>query len=529
MTGPVELLNHAADSWWLYMASAACQSALVGLLLLAIVYLARKWSSTLKYWILVIALAKFAFPTLLPSPTGLFTWLGPVAHLDARTADSTTEETQIDGRTFGDPTLAARVNAEKTLDNLARASRAESKAQLSVEAGVWKVEWRAWLLLIYVGGLLVLAWRVLREMLLLRRFARHSQEIVGGELHDCLKTIGSQFHMNRLPRLMHSADVTSPVAFGAFRPTIVIPTRMIDRFHRRDFEIVLAHEMAHVCRGDIWLNWLQVVVCAAWWFHPVAWVISRALSKVREDCCDDLILAWNVADRTRYCDTLLRVARDMKDAVFVGAAVGMTERFHPLSKRLTRILKGAVPPSGTVSAAGWAVLLVGAMVLLPGSRYGDVEAGPETASDQRPTLAGANSAALDENTFSSEAKADSHEATMNSKPREPIESPSAKGAASASVAAAGGATFQMDSGSGKTAVKPGHRLFVVSADGTKSVQLDEEGSNAARSLDASRGTPAAQASGPQICIYAPPDDRDEPSRTPAFSPADSKGSTSSSD
>jgi len=528
MTGPVELLNHAADSWWLYMASAACQSALVGLLLLAIVYLARKWSSALKYWILVIALAKFAFPTLLPSPTGLFTWLGPVAHVDARTADSTTEETQTDGRALGDPTLATRVNAERTLDDLTRASRAESEGKLSVEAGAWKVEWRAWLLLIYAGGLLVLAWRVFREMLLLRRLARHSQEIVGGELHDCLKTIGSQFHMNRLPRLLHSPDVGSPVAFGAFRPTIVIPTRMIDRFHRQDFEIVLAHEMAHVCRGDIWLNWLQVVVCAAWWFHPVAWVISRALSKVREDCCDDLILAWNVADRTRYCDTLLRVARDMKDAVFVGAAVGMTERFHPLSKRLTRILKRAVPPSSSVSAAGWVVLLVGAVVLLPGSRYGDVVAGPETASDQRPALAGANSVALDENTLSSEAGAGSYEATMNSKPREPMESLSAEGTASASTAA-GAAPFQMDSASGKTAVKPGDRVYVVSADGTKSVRLDGEGSSAAWSLDGNRGTPTVDASGPQICIYAPPDDRDEPSRTPDFSPTDSKGSMSSSD
>src|SRR5207244_4845390 len=45
---------------------------------LAMVALGRRWPSPLRYWLLVLALAKFAMPPLLALPTGFFSHIGPV-------------------------------------------------------------------------------------------------------------------------------------------------------------------------------------------------------------------------------------------------------------------------------------------------------------------------------------------------------------------------------------------------------------------------------------------------------------------
>ena len=68
----VDLLNRAGEIWWPYVLHATWQTSLVGLLLLAIVRLGRRWPSPLRYWLLVLALAKFAFPPMFAAPTGVF-------------------------------------------------------------------------------------------------------------------------------------------------------------------------------------------------------------------------------------------------------------------------------------------------------------------------------------------------------------------------------------------------------------------------------------------------------------------------
>ena len=76
----VEEINRFADEWWFWTLHAAWQSALVGCVILAVVACARRWPAPVRYWLLVIALIKFAVPPLwsarpdysavLPSPTG---------------------------------------------------------------------------------------------------------------------------------------------------------------------------------------------------------------------------------------------------------------------------------------------------------------------------------------------------------------------------------------------------------------------------------------------------------------------------
>jgi hypothetical protein len=66
----VPAINRAADAWSNYVWHALWQAAVVGLAILAIVFIARRWPSPLRYGLLLVALIKFAAPPFLSLPTG---------------------------------------------------------------------------------------------------------------------------------------------------------------------------------------------------------------------------------------------------------------------------------------------------------------------------------------------------------------------------------------------------------------------------------------------------------------------------
>jgi hypothetical protein len=78
MNAMIVSLNSAAEIWWQRTVSVSWQAAIVGLLLLALVWFGRRWSSQVHYALLLVALIKFAVPPLWSSPTGLLSQIGPV-------------------------------------------------------------------------------------------------------------------------------------------------------------------------------------------------------------------------------------------------------------------------------------------------------------------------------------------------------------------------------------------------------------------------------------------------------------------
>ncbi len=54
---------------------------------------------------------------------------------------------------------------------------------------------------------------------------------------------------------------------------------------------ILSHELAHIRRYDPVINFLQRIVEAFLFFHPITWWISHRVRLEREHCCDDIAAA----------------------------------------------------------------------------------------------------------------------------------------------------------------------------------------------------------------------------------------------
>ncbi|MFN0052209.1 MAG: M56 family metallopeptidase, partial [Planctomycetales bacterium] len=75
----------------------------------------------------------------------------------------------------------------------------------------------------------------------------------------------------------------APLVWHAGRtPRIVLPGEWVSRWTDEQIELVLAHEIAHVKRGDHWIRWFTLLVLAAYWWHPIAWLAVRRLRVAEE-------------------------------------------------------------------------------------------------------------------------------------------------------------------------------------------------------------------------------------------------------
>lgn len=71
---------------------------------------------------------------------------------------------------------------------------------------------------------------------------------------------------------------------------------------------MLAHELAHFKRGDLFWNWLPVVTQGLFFFHPLVWLAGREWRRLHEICSDRLAIEITQAGRADYGKVLLKAA-----------------------------------------------------------------------------------------------------------------------------------------------------------------------------------------------------------------------------
>jgi beta-lactamase regulating signal transducer with metallopeptidase domain len=155
---------------------------------------------------------------------------------------------------------------------------------------------------------------------------------------------------------------TMPMTWGFWRPVVLVPEGA-GAWPESRLRTVLLHELAHVARYDCLTQTVAGVVCAIYWFNPLAWMAASRLVTERERACDDAVLAAG-ADGPDYAEQLLDVARAMRPhGVLTWASVSMARRSQ-LEGRLLAILDPDLPRRVPTRATA-AVFAMFLIVLVP--------------------------------------------------------------------------------------------------------------------------------------------------------------------
>ncbi len=110
--------------------------------------------------------------------------------------------------------------------------------------------------------------------------------------------------------------------------------------------------------------WVQWGFVAIWWFHPLAWILNRTILRLREQCCDDLVIIEKLATREAYGAALVRAVEwcSTRMRLLDYAAPQM----YSLKDRIVSLIDPRTKRAARLSLWNWATLGLIGIVILPG-------------------------------------------------------------------------------------------------------------------------------------------------------------------
>ena len=151
-------------------------------------------------------------------------------------------------------------------------------------------------LLILVVGLARLAW-----------IASRAQPVVRGPWTELARSTSARYSLRRPILLLQSDHPTMLVTWGLIRPRVILP-RSAHEWTEDRARVVIAHELAHILRGDWAIQMAAEILRSIYWFNPLVWIACRGLRQDSERACDDAVLNLGI-EPTEYAAHLLDLAR----------------------------------------------------------------------------------------------------------------------------------------------------------------------------------------------------------------------------
>jgi bla regulator protein BlaR1 len=255
--------------------------------------LAKGWSAESRYWVWVLALVAIAvLPLLVFVPR-------PQFDVEPLTVPGFLPSEPVSSQPIETPAAAPSVNAvEKASD------------------------------FIPLAWLAIVAWRLLRLAFAantLRRWRLNAHLIFAERGYEVLE----------------SADVTTPLAMGIWRPCILLPRGLASRLERQQLRSILLHELAHIQRGDVRLGFVQRLIEAVYFYNPVVHWVARQIEREREASCDDRAIRATGTAAPDYAECLVDVSRHLVTGRAASAsllAVGAFRSASELRHRVRRLL-----------------------------------------------------------------------------------------------------------------------------------------------------------------------------------------------
>lgn len=217
----------------------------------------------------------------------------------------------------------------------------ELDAEASPVSSAWVERLRSWLPTFVVAWLLGVCYFSLRLAWSWRRVQqlRHSHtRRPSTELTSLLDQLARHLAIARGIDLFESTLVEVPTVIGWLRPVILLPVSATTGLSTAQLEAILAHELAHIRRGDYVVNVAQSVMETLLFYHPAVWWVSRRIRAERENCCDDLASAV-CGNPVAYAQALVR----MEELRSPPSQVALTARGGDLLDRVKRLVVSREP------------------------------------------------------------------------------------------------------------------------------------------------------------------------------------------
>jgi beta-lactamase regulating signal transducer with metallopeptidase domain len=372
MNSLITFLNTTGKSFVDFAGPMLIQSSLLIIVLFALdLLLRKKVRAVFRYCIWMLILVKLVLPTTLSSPTSLGYWFAD------KVPDIITQKPSIPEHI---PPVLPHIEpaAENTLPLTTVAASPPSGTTDVPVANIpteyiaapsppttASLSWHGFAFLGWLAAVIAMALLLIQRMFFVKGLlgqSKNPNDSMLNTFEQCRKKMKTHSRVT----LKLSPITASPSVCGLFRPTILIPHNLPSKLNTEDLKSILLHELAHIKRGDLWINLAQALLQIAYFYNPLLWVANAIIRRIREQAVDEMVLVAMGARAENYPQTLLNISRlTFSRPALSLRLIGVVESKKALTSRIKHILSRPFPKSAKLGFVGLITIIIAAAVLLP--------------------------------------------------------------------------------------------------------------------------------------------------------------------
>ena len=369
MNATLEQINSAGLRFIEFAPPMLIQSSvLILILLLTDFALRKKVRAVFRYWIWMLVLVKLVLPTSLSTPVSLGYFFGDqLAYVDR--TETTTELAEIApaivSPMIDHPPIEVGSDTSAIVPMTPTIEPAVTKPTNPPVVPVTPLSWQGIVFLLWLVVVMAMGLLLLQRANFVRGLVAQSKE-ANGAMNDTLVHCCERMGVKRKIRLKVSANAVSPAVCGLFRPVILVPQNLTSSLNPSQLRAVLLHELAHIRRGDLWVNLAQTVLQIVYFYNPLLWLANCVIRRVREQAVDEMVLVAMGEKAQQYPQTLVNVAKlAFKRPALSLRLIGVVESKNALAGRIKHILNRPMPKKAKLGILGLLIIIITAAILLP--------------------------------------------------------------------------------------------------------------------------------------------------------------------
>nr|WP_081890236.1 M56 family metallopeptidase [Paenibacillus tyrfis] len=344
---------------------------LVGLVLLVKIIARNKLSPRWHYMLWLVIMARLLLPWAPESSFSVYNLLS-YGQEALRTSDAPSPR----------PPEASTVHQEVSNTAAVKTASVETKQEPPVQTAepvekqpsasfsLYKLAFVVWLLGAVCLGILTVA----ANRRVYARLAKQSIITDPGivELFEqCRKTMAIR---QSIP-LITAGPISSPAVLGFMRPRIVLSDSLMNMLDDRQLRFIFYHELAHVKRKDVAMNWLMNGLLILHWFNPVLWYAYYRMREDQEMAADALALSYIGAEQKEsYGHTIIRLLEHYATLYPTPGMANLSGGKQQIKRRIIMI------KNYHKQSYRWSVLGLASLIALSSVTLVNAKASPESAS-----------------------------------------------------------------------------------------------------------------------------------------------------
>jgi beta-lactamase regulating signal transducer with metallopeptidase domain/uncharacterized GH25 family protein len=336
-----------------WLLSHSLQAGVLVLLVLAVQWIfRRRLTNRWRFALWWIVLARLLLPFSPQSALSLFNFVQPTVQIEGPRASTPPAHSSVSTPSIPVPVseikpvpveispapMAVPPVQSAPVQSVSAAAPLSGVAAPSKHTFDWNELLIPGLAAVWLGGMMILSGAVLAQLLRFRRKLANATAPADVRLQNLLEECRCEFQIRRQVLLLETDAVQSPALFGLFKLRLLVPRGFGGQFNHGELRYVFLHELAHVKRGDLWLNWLVTALQIVHWFNPLLWFGFARLRADRELACDELALL-RAGDHagTAYGETIVKLLENLNRPAAIPGLVGILEDKQQMRRRISMI------------------------------------------------------------------------------------------------------------------------------------------------------------------------------------------------